>query len=49
MSRTASMNTRRFSMTDSQFGSHAWLTKRASLPSTPASMTVRASTMNRKV
>ena len=49
MVRIASMNTRRFSITDSQFGSQPWLMKRASLPSTPASMTVLRSTMNRNV
>src|SRR4029077_2606039 len=49
MVRNASMNTRSSSITDSQLGSQAWLTKRASLPSTPASMTVRESTMKRKV
>ena len=44
-----SMNTRPFLISDSQFGSHLWLMKRASLPPTPASITVFLSTMNRNV
>ena len=48
MSQIASMNTRPPWITDAQLGSQEWLMKRASLPLTPASITVLRSTMKRK-